>query len=641
MSELRPHYNFFDTFLEGILIVNQERKIRYCNQALSALLNIPQARIKPDSKISSYSVFTPALFNQPLVNIKEATSYREIEFLSKAGQTGSVQVSIQPFAFSGEPLWIVNLRDVTLEATLHTKYLAELDKKENAIQDLKAAQEKLEEYSHNLEEKVEERTSDLAHKNHLLTAMVNSLGQAFVLLDKNGICSKTYSVITLKLLEIDPSQKNIAEVLKVPSEQIPSFQGWLKLLFEERVPFETLVNLGPKVYPHSLGRHIALEFHPVREAGKNLTGLVVVATDKTGEIEARKLAEQEQQLAKRVIKLAKYKDLFWHFVTTLEKNFVDLEVFLKDPALLSSNTEKILRMIHTLKGEANQFWVTAVVQDMHEFETLIKVLSSQNISSWPETVERAKDLMEKSRGDLKDFLKENATIVGDFDKAPKRHIEISYEKLQTFGDKLQFNKTLAKQFEDEFLKESLEKFIEQYDDLALSLARKTGKSVNPIIMRGKSIRILVEEYREVLSSLVHLITNAVVHGIETPDIRVQRKKNTAGTISVNIAEGREEIQIVVQDDGSGINPLQIRKKMSRLGITLSKKESDEEVIQHIFDPSFSTNESLSPTAGRGMGLNALFNAVKSMGGQVQVRSSHEQWTQFIIILPLKKPALAA
>jgi two-component system chemotaxis sensor kinase CheA len=524
---------------------------------------------------------------------------------------------------------------------LHSKYRTELDKKESAIQDLQVAQEKLKEYSLNLEEKVEVRTIDLARKNQLLTAMVNSLGQAFILLDENGICSKTYSLVTLKLLETDPSQKNIAQVLKIPPEQTASFKSWIKLLFEERVSFETLVNLGPKTFAHSQGRHIALEFHPVRQDGKKLTGLVVVATDKTGEIEALKQAEQEQQLAKRVIKLAKYKDLFWHFVASAEKSLTELEVFLRDPDLLCSNVEKILRAAHTLKGEASQFWVTAVAQDMHEFETLIKVFTSQNSNSRQETIQRIQALLEKVKKDLKDFLKENATIVGEYDKTPQRHIEVSYEKLQTFGDKLQFNKTLAKQFEDEFLKESLGKFIEQYDDMALSLARQSGKSVHPIIMKGKGIRILVEGYREVLSSLVHLITNAVTHGIETPEVRLSREKDTAGTISVNIAEGREEIQIVVQDDGNGIDPTRIRKRMSNLGVTLSQKETDEEVIQHIFDPAFSTSENLSPTAGRGMGLNALFNAVKAMGGQIQVRSSHEKWTQFIIILPLKKNLQAA
>jgi two-component system chemotaxis sensor kinase CheA len=292
MPDHGERYKLFNNLLDAVLVVNADGNIRYCNGALSNLLNIPSRRLKMETELFSYVSFNPSLFNPndfaSFSEITEATSYREIEFQSKSGRIGQVQVSVQPDAAPDgeEPRWILFFRDVTLEATLHSKYHVELEKKEDAIRKLQSAQKKLKIYSETLEKKVEQRTADLANNNQLLTAIVNSLGQGFIVVDNAGICSKTYSRVTLSLLEIDPSDQPISKVLKVPQDQLESFNNWFKLLLNERLPFDELVHLGPRTFSHSMGKHIALEFHPIREANNRLSGVVVVASDKTNEIQA-------------------------------------------------------------------------------------------------------------------------------------------------------------------------------------------------------------------------------------------------------------------------------------------------------------------------------------------------------------------
>ena len=639
----------FDTLQDGVLILNAEGKIRYCNNALSSLLNIPIRRLKIDTELSSYVSFDPPLFKEgdqdALFKITESTPYREIKFLSKSGRDGQVQVSIQPSVdtpFSGEEtapaselLWIVYFRDVTLESTLHSKYLSELDKKEHVILKLEEAQKKLKEYSETLEKKVEQRTVDLANSNKMLTAMINSLGQAFVVVDRDGICSKTYSRVTLKLLEADPSLKPLASVLKIPQSDKSTFQNWLKLLLEERLPFEELVNLGPKTFSHSNGRHISLEFHPVREADRRLSGIVVVATDKTGEIMAIKQAEQEQIFAKRVIKLAKYKDLFWNFVNGAESTLAALRRCLSDPATSVENLDKILRSAHTLKGESSLFWVSALTQDMHEFEILMKELATQPKSLWAATAVTAQLMLTETEKHLQDFLIENAPIVGEQKSANQKFLDLPYDKLQNFFEKLHFQKDLAQEFEDEFLKEPVIKYFRQYDDLVATIATKCGKTVNPVVLKGAETRILAVDYENILNSFIHVFSNSVDHGIELPEVRFQRNKPTAGTISIDVSETPSEYKIIVEDDGGGIDPGVIREKLASQGRTGFENESDAEVIQHIFDPNFSTKQSLSTVSGQGVGLNALASAVTDAGGKIEVQSKIEVGTQVIISLPKK------
>ena len=91
----------------------------------------------------------------------------------------------------------------------------------------------------------------------------------------------------------------------------------------------------------------------------------------------------------------------------------------------------------------------------------------------------------------------------------------------------------------------------------------------------------------------------------------------------------------MEDDGGGIDPGVIREKLASQGRTGFENESDAEVIQHIFDPNFSTKQSLSTVSGQGVGLNALASAVTDAGGKIEVQSKIEVGTQVIISLPKK------
>jgi len=609
LSALAYKYKIFDTLLDGVLIINADGKIRYCNHALSNILNIPIKRIKYDTDISAYVAFVPELFkvSQPgLKAMTEATPYRELTIQSKGGKSCQVQISIQPEVSdkNEESLWLLFIRDVTLEASLHTKYLGELENKERVIEKLQEAQQKLKEYSETLEKKVEQRTADLTDINQKLTSMVNSLGQAFVIVNKEGFCSKTYSKVTLKLFEIDPSDKPLSTVLKIPREQKSSFQNWFNFLLQERIPFSEFVPFGPKIFPHSRNKHVALEFYPIRE-DKSLIGVVVVGTDKTNEIAALKLSEQEQINAKRILKLAKYKDLFWPFIEGVTQGLSELHTYLGDPENFESNMDEIHRLAHTLKGAANLFWISPLIDDVHNFETLINEMKNPSQEQRMKIARKAKAILTRAEVNLKEFLIENEPIVGAQKNKTQKYVDLPYDKLQLFYSKLGSQKTLAEEFENEFLKEPIGRYFTQFDDLLASIASKSRKLLYPIKMKNDETRIFVDDYSEFLDCLVHLMTNALEHGIESPEIRARRNKDVKGTITVEVLEEGGALHFNIEDDGNGIDPNKIREKMASLGMGHGKGETDLQVIQHIFDPGFSTSSSITTISGRGIGLNAL------------------------------------
>ena len=117
---------------------------------------------------------------------------------------------------------------------------------------------------------------------------------------------------------------------------------------------------------------------------------------------------------------------------------------------------------------------------------------------------------------------------------------------------------------------------------------------------------------EINDSLVHLVRNAVDHGIEPADERVQHGKSARGTVSIKASGSDDHTVIAVIDDGRGIDP---------------------KIIAMIFKPGFSTTTAVSETSGRGVGLDVVENEVKRRGGEIRVQSNPGEGTTFEIWLP--------
>ena len=132
-------------------------------------------------------------------------------------------------------------------------------------------------------------------------------------------------------------------------------------------------------------------------------------------------------------------------------------------------------------------------------------------------------------------------------------------------------------------------------------------------------------------ALGHLVRNAVNHGIETPDIRRAAGKPAQGTIALTARVQGQEVHIEVSDDGKGIDLEALRATAMEEG---DPSASDEELFQLLFRPGFSTRQGADLSAGRGIGLGAVAQAVVSYGGRVDVSSEAGAGSRFLLRLPL-------
>lgn len=166
------------------------------------------------------------------------------------------------------------------------------------------------------------------------------------------------------------------------------------------------------------------------------------------------------------------------------------------------------------------------------------------------------------------------------------------------------------------------------DRVAHDVAEATGKRVR-LEIGGAGVgidRVIADRLRD---PLVHLIRNAVDHGIESPDERVRCGKPPEGTLRLAALPKLRSLEVSISDDGCGLNREQLRQRIRERGIELS----EEELPQAVFLPGVSTAASVTHLSGRGVGLDVVRAEVEAMSGTVEVHSS-SSGTTFVLNLPL-------
>ena len=170
---------------------------------------------------------------------------------------------------------------------------------------------------------------------------------------------------------------------------------------------------------------------------------------------------------------------------------------------------------------------------------------------------------------------------------------------------------------------------------AANLAREQGKEVEVTITGGETgiDKAILPSLQD---PLIHLIRNAIDHAIETPDVRTAAGKPAAGQLRISAAPDGDRLQVVLEDDGAGIDPDGIRAAAMRKGLLdapAAAALSDRAALELIFASGFSTRAAAGETSGRGVGLDVVRRRVVSLGGAVSVDSEPGQGTRFVLRLP--------
>ncbi len=167
-------------------------------------------------------------------------------------------------------------------------------------------------------------------------------------------------------------------------------------------------------------------------------------------------------------------------------------------------------------------------------------------------------------------------------------------------------------------------------------AAKCGKKVE-LVMSGEETELDRSIIEEISDPLVHVLRNAVDHGIETPEERLAAGKPEAGMVSVRAWNQEASIYLAIEDDGRGIDCDALRRKVVEKGLMTreaAEAATDDAVHQYVFLPGLSTAKKVTDVSGRGVGMDIVRTNIERLNGQVHVRSVPGKGSEFIIQLPL-------
>lgn len=180
----------------------------------------------------------------------------------------------------------------------------------------------------------------------------------------------------------------------------------------------------------------------------------------------------------------------------------------------------------------------------------------------------------------------------------------------------------------------VERVFSRFPRLIRDLARTLGKEAK-LEMSGQETEIDKTVSEELEDPLVHLLRNAIDHGVETPDKREASGKPRMGTIKLSAHHEGNHIVITLEDDGGGMDPAKILKKARDLGLANPDAVySDHDAVQFIFAPGFSTAEKVTDVSGRGVGMDVVNQNIRKLKGSIHVVSTKGEGSKFIIKLPL-------
>ncbi len=463
--------------------------------------------------------------------------------------------------------------------------------------------------------------------NNQVTNLLNSVVQGFLSFDKKLCIEKTYSKECLNIFDTDDiADLNIADILfgndsikkdlfeDAISKVVDNDENMIKEMLLSLLPTEHILN----------NKDIQIEYkHLLNDK------FILVLTDITATKELEHRIKEQNQYQKMIVSVASNQNDFINIK-------LDFEVFIKNP---SCDLKVLQRELHTFKGVFAQKEMIYIVNSIHDLET--------KISDIVDISEVLKIFHAQKLGDVfqKD-LEIIASTLGDEFIGSSHNINIDKKTIDELESKI---KQLNPQNIEESLKDILYDFkifkyetvysmLKNYPVSVKQIAQKLEKEIYPLEIEGDELLNIDTRFKPLMQSFIHLFNNCVDHGIEDMDTRVENEKDEIGTICCKFIQNNNDLQIIISDDGAGIDIEKLSQSALKKDIITSdelKNMDKDEISMLVFSDSLSTKDEVSTISGRGVGMSAVKSEIDKLNGKIEIKNTIGLGVEFIFIVPLE------
>lgn len=493
--------------------------------------------------------------------------------------------------------------------------------------------EDIQELNTNLEEKVEIKTKEIG-------ILLDNAGQGFLSFSCNLIIDERYSKECIKLLGDDLSGKYLADVLFKDSQKKIFFQETVldACQIDNDVIQRSILSLLPS--------EIILNKRALQLTYKILENnhIMLIITNVTAQKKLEKKIKKEQETLQKIVGVISESDSFYDTKRDYEEFISTYKELIDNSKTSLHNISEIYRNIHTFKGAFSQLYMGEIVAFLHSLESEISDMIKNNTHTNEKILalldsSNFRTSLQKELSNIKDVLGEEFINSENFVKINFHDIKRLQNNLYSLFKQQNLESSESKEVLNQISGLSNQRIInllKPYPNLIQKLATTLEKDVYEFGIIGDSEIVVDDKFKPLFKSLIHIFRNCIDHGIETPEERVANNKDETGTISCSFNKKENEIQIIISDDGSGIDKEKVLAKAIEEKIVTqgdAKTLSDNDIFNFIFNEHFSTMDEVSELSGRGVGMNAVKVEMDRVGGNIEIHSQKDTGTTFVLNLP--------
>ncbi len=477
---------------------------------------------------------------------------------------------------------------------------------------------RLEALNRTLEQRVTERTAEVGQRNRDMRLVLDNVNQGFLTVSRDGLLAQERSSIVDTWF--GPFEGSIAfwdYMGRLDRGFAEMFRLGFEALLEDVLPLQMCLDQLPSRLRVD-GRDFAFSYRSIGEEGAT-TSLLIVVNDITEQLlRARHEAEQAELLAMlrgfttdRSGFLSFFEEAT-HIVDGLRARTADL------------TTRK--RLYHTLKGNAGLAGFGAVADLCHQAEDKLSDNDEPGVDAILDGVAARWQALEEV---LSSLVRERGRDVLD---VHARDLDEVLAALREVAPAAVWARMA------DWRLEPADRPLTRLGEYARSLAERLGRGDLDVIIEASGVRLDPQQWGGLWSELVHVVRNAVDHGLEPADERRAAGKDQRPRLRLATKMGGDRLTIEISDDGKGIDWAAVRKVAADKGLPC---ETTEELTEALLSKFLTTRDKVSTTSGRGVGLASVRQRVQSLGGRIAIFTTRGQGTMFQFTLPLNPQARAS
>lgn len=529
------------------------------------------------------------------------------------------------------------------------------------------------------------RIIKLSDKQHNRLSVLNSamkhildhIPVGIVIIDANGLIQPAYSQYMNQLFFCEDKlvQKPIETVLYWEDHKEKdrnTFKSWLSLVFDLSHDWDLIRDLGPDVIRHESERgslYYKNAYHRVIHKNKEVY-LIIHITDISEEMR-QKIALDEQETAHH-FEVEILSCIVDHEYSTEIIDFIsDTERLIEDSLFVFSTLadskdrlpiyNHLYRLMHSIKGLSGAYGIKEFVRLSNQAEDILTLYRNNEITFETGMVNemlgssRLEMIIEKMSAFLKNAEeiirkifhqgKETSAAI----RKKRRGLKVDTDVFNGIISRMAALSDKAKHSQSELshdlnsLLSSINSLTLQPIDVVFNRLRQIVKDVSFSLQKqvafhteGDRILLCPDSHHMIITALIHMLRNALDHGIEPPEERELAKKDPCGHIHLKTAKANGTITIEMSDDGQGIDPERVARKVVELGLVPEERlhgMTESEIINLILLPGFTSKGEVTELSGRGVGMDAVVDSMKSLNGNMAVSSKIGQGVTVTLSFP--------